>query len=205
MVTVGRIGRTLTFLSFVTLGACGSDPVAPTVPETVAPGDTQWRSIAAQVARGSNPTSPTRSLTCHTEGVPELHRDRWNCPVEHTLSCAGGGSVAVSGTIAGLCEADGCRARMVRAEMSTVQTYEGCRTTAGITLTGSSTTSGTVDLYFRDAASHAAHWIVKGNLAWSYGGASGICALELTATSMIPSASGTATGSACGTAVDVSY
>ena len=124
------------------------------------------------------------------------------CPIDETFSCPAGGSASDKGQIAGTLDGE----LSGEAALAATQTYAGCKPNAGLSIDGAPATSATGSARF-----------VKGQLAdqqtvriagavsyVSTTDGSGQCAVDIRVT-FDRSLKGSASGTACGQSVDVTF
>ena len=122
------------------------------------------------------------------------------CPVDETLKCPGGGTATDVGTIQGTLDAD----RTGHATFEARQTYANCRSQrGGVTVNGApaTTASGQVRFVSGELAGEQTAR-VSGAVDYVSPESSGRCTVDIQV-SFTPGGRGTATGSACGEAVNV--
>lgn len=196
-------------LGAVPWGCGGSSPTAPTsslpaLERLAIAQQVVWTALGGLapgiLAARSSDEVPLGHLSC--EQVCDGSTCVVTCPVDESFDCPGGGSATDTGTVVGTLTPS----LTGQATFQAQQTYTNCRSTSGVTLNGApgTTAAGTVSF----AAGQLA-----GEQAVSLGGAvryessegSGDCAIDLQVTFTAGTASGSASGTACGDPVDVSF
>ena len=124
------------------------------------------------------------------------------CPVDERFDCPGGGSATDVGTVAGTLDAS----LTGEATFQAVQTYSNCSNQSGVTLNGDphTTASGTVRFVNGELAGEQTVRL-GGAVRYTSPEESGRCAIDLTGSFTVGTLHGSASGTACGEPVNVSF
>jgi hypothetical protein len=197
-----------TFLAGVVLTGCGGgSPAAPT-PSLLAgerfaiAQQVVWTALSG-IAPGNffalSGDGPLSSLAC--EQSCNDSTCVVTCPVDETLACPGGGTATDKGSIHGTLDGEGSG----EATFEASQTYNDCRGSSGITVSGGTGTTASGHVRFLNgklAGEQTAS--VAGTVDYSSADSSGRCKVDIRV-SFTPGGGGSAGGSACGEPVRVSF
>lgn len=125
-----------------------------------------------------------------------------SCPIDERFDCPAGGSAADKGSIAGTLDAD----LSGEAALAATQTYAACRPNATLTIDGAPSTTATGNARFTKGQLADDQTVrIAGTVSYvSATEGSGQCAVDFRVT-FNRSAKGSASGTACGQAVDVTF
>jgi len=192
------------------LTACGggSSPSAPSPSLSVVDRLVIAQQVVATALGGVVKGSPVKrsdgvplgDLACETTCTASSCAVR--CPIDERLDCPAGGGATDRGQIAGTLDASLSGA----AALSATQTYSGCKPNAGLTIDGAPATSATGNARFANgqlADQQTVH--VAGSVSYSSAAEGpGRCDVDLSVT-FDRALKGSANGTACGQAVDVTF
>lgn len=197
-----------TFLAGVVLTGCGGgSPAAPTPSLPVGARfaiaqQVVWAALSG-VAPGTfsarSNDGPLSSLTC--DQVCDDSTCAVTCPVDETLSCPGGGSATDRGVIHGTLDSN----QTGQATFEATQTYSNCKSQDGVAINSAPGTTATGQVRFENgelAGQQTA--AVSGAVDYTSSDVSGHCDVSVQV-SFTPGAGGSASGSACGEPIDVSF
>jgi hypothetical protein len=124
------------------------------------------------------------------------------CPIDERFECPAGGSATDKGQIAGTLDAE----LSGEAALAATQTYAGCKPNAGLTLDGAPATTATGNARFaRGQLTDEQTVRIAGGVTYvSTTDGSGRCDVDIRVT-FSRALKGSASGTACGQSVDVSF
>jgi hypothetical protein len=207
--TVGTRGILILGLTLAACGGGGSPSAASLSPSLSALGRI---AIAQQIVTTALGGVATGSALKKSDGVPlgSLSCQKtcagsscvFTCPIDERFDCPSGGSATDKGQVAGTLDAE----LTGEAALAATQGYSACKPNAGLTIDGAPSTTATGNARFAKGQL-ADEQTVRIAGAVSYASTtegSGQCAVDIRVT-FSRSLKGSASGTACGQTVDVSF
>jgi hypothetical protein len=195
----------------LTLAACGGGTDSPSAPSPSLSA-TSRLAIAGQVVTTALGGVVTGSATRKSDAVPlgNLTCQKSctgavcavTCPIDERFDCPAGGTATDRGQIAGTLDAQ----LSGEAALAATQTYSACRPNAGLTLDGAPSTTATGTARFANGQLADEQTVrIAGAVSYvSTTDGSGTCSVDVRVT-FNRSLKGSASGTACGESVSVSF